>query len=64
MSVFGKDMWFDSYSTAQMEFSEWFSIIGERKFVKFDEKTYLPISEIAKITTEHQDYFVETKRGA
>lgn len=64
MSIFGNDMWFDSYSIAQEEFLEWLSLAAERKFVKFDEKTYLPISEIAKITTESQDHFVETKRGA
>lgn len=56
--------WLDHYSTAEKQFSEWFSLIGERKFVKFDVNTYFPISEIAKITTEKQDHFVETKRGA
>lgn len=55
--------WLDHYSTAEKQFSDWFSLIGERKFVKFDENIYLPISEIAKITTEKQDHFVETKRG-
>lgn len=59
----GIPTWLDNYSTAEKQFSEWVSLIGERKFVKFDESVYLPISEIAKITTEKQDHFVETKRG-
>ncbi len=62
-SGFGDTVWLDSYTTAEKFFQEWFATIAERKFVKIDGNTFIPISDIVKITTEKKDNFVETKRG-
>ncbi len=52
--------WFDNYTDAEELYQEF---LAETRFVQLDEKTLVPVSEIAKITTEKQDHFVETKRG-
>lgn len=60
---FGERVWLDNYTTAEKQFSDWFAVISERKFVKIDGNIFLPISDIIKITTKKEDNFVETKRG-
>lgn len=60
---FGERVWLDNYTTAEKQFSDWFAVISERKFVKIDGNTFIPISDIVKITTKKEDNFVETKRG-
>jgi len=51
--------WFDHYTTAEELYQDF---LADTQFVEFDEKTLIPVSEIAKIITEKQDHFVETKR--
>lgn len=61
--LLGEGTWCDCYTSAQ-EMLEWrLKEISDNNFIKIDENTLLPSSEIAKITIERQDYFVETKRG-
>jgi len=52
--------WFDNYIDAEELYQEF---LDETRFIQVDDKTLIPVSEIAKITTEKQDHFVETKRG-
>ncbi len=60
ITLMGKDSWYDYYITAEEQYQEFL----DENFVQIDEKTLIPVSEIAKIITEKQDNFVETKRGA
>lgn len=60
---FEERVWIDHHTTAEKQFSDWFAAISERKFVKIDGNTFIPLSDIAKITTKKEDNFVETKRG-
>lgn len=55
------EVWVDFHTTAEKKYQEF---LDEVRFIQVDDKTLIPISEIAKITTEYQDYFIETKRGA
>ncbi len=61
-SAFGKNTWYDLYNTAKEDFDIWKEHIAESKFLKKDNTTYLPISDIVEISIEEQDYFVETER--
>lgn len=60
---FMAESWVDDHITAEEEFQAWLKKISKRKFVKIDGNTFIPLSDIAKITTKKEDNFVETKRG-
>lgn len=60
---FGNTIWIDDYTTAEKKFQNWFAGISERKFIKINDSTFLPISDIVKITTKSECLNVETRRG-
>lgn len=59
---FSVKKWLDFYDTAREAFDYWKKNIGKSKFFTTDPNILLPISDIAKIELEEQEYFITTDR--